>query len=80
MSWLEKLVNNMDDDNKYSHLYNEQINRNFSRKTSNGNHANFSDTQKSILSYSRPKSTYPVTKNESKYGEYTPYSKINQKS
>lgn len=63
MSWLEKLVNNMDDENKYSNLYNEQINRNFSRKGSVGNYANFTDTQKSIENNARPRSTYSLSKN-----------------
>lgn len=53
----------MDDENKYSNLYNEQINRNFSRKGSVGNYANFTDTQKSIENYSRPRSTYSLSKN-----------------
>lgn len=38
----------MDDESKHSNSYQEQINRNFSRKSSTGNHASLLDGQKSI--------------------------------
>ncbi len=38
----------MDDESKHSNSIHEQINRNFSRKSSTGNHASLVDNQKSI--------------------------------